>query len=393
MRILSIGFPIPGPNIENFRFLAAPAWFDYDAVIADPEAIGRELNEAKAQEAVRAIANRHCEAERLLSHGGMIVCIARPPANGPANYAWLPAPPGITLDEPLLRAATGTAITGLDIDHPFARAVQRIAKQLSYQSYFDESAQGFAEHGTVLARSAGAAAVSVELRMGPGRIVFLPGPGRQLTAEERYHLSAELREAIRNTLRPPSGSGPPAWLEQYARSAIPSPVTPDASASDSDGCLALLWQEGGEGFEAAVRAAFTLLGFRVQPSDLEQPAMVYLRDQASGERSALLEVSASEEAVGLDGHYRLRRRLEEAIEKGAPRRGVLVINGYRRTPPDERPPQYTEGLLHLAELMRYCLVTGEQLFHAVRAALAGDSTTVRAFCERVLTAEGALKQD
>jgi hypothetical protein len=95
----------------------------------------------------------------------------------------------------------------------------------------------------------------------------------------------------------------------------------------------------------------------------------------------------------MDAHYRLRRRLEEAIAAAAPKRGLLIVNGYRRTPPAERPQQYTDQLRLAAEQLRYCLATTEQLFHAVRASLSGDAATVERFRDRLLATEGVLENE
>jgi hypothetical protein len=137
-----------------------------------------------------------------------------------------------------------------------------------------------------------------------------------------------------------------------------------------------------------VRAALELIGFRIAARDVDEPAEARLDDT-----TLLLEVDASGEAVGMDGHHRLRRRLEEAIAAGKPKRGLLVINGYRAKSPAERPPQYDESLRVAAESMRYCVATTEQLFQAVRAALEGDEATVGSFRERLLATEGILRND
>jgi hypothetical protein len=155
----------------------------------------------------------------------------------------------------------------------------------------------------------------------------------------------------------------------------------------------LLWQAGKYGLEEPVRAALALLGFRVVPQDIDAPAELWLEADRRSKRTALLEVEAGDDAVGLDGHYRLRRRLEEAIAQGKPQRGLLIISGYRTQPPAERPAQYQDTLRVAAESMRYCVATTGQLFQAVRAALEGDEATVHAFRERLLTAEGIMQED
>jgi len=154
----------------------------------------------------------------------------------------------------------------------------------------------------------------------------------------------------------------------------------------------LLWEQGHLGLEEAVRQALTLIGFRVAPEALDAPAQIMFDDSPT-ERPVLLETDASDEAVSLDAHYRLRRRLEDSIAAGSPKRGLLVINGYRRTAPAERPQQYTEELRQSAERLRYCLATAEQLFHAIRASLSGDDATVAHFRERLVTTEGVLQED
>jgi hypothetical protein len=112
-----------------------------------------------------------------------------------------------------------------------------------------------------------------------------------------------------------------------------------------------------------VRDALRLLGFQVT-DDLDRPAEAVWEGQ-----TVLLEVEGSPEAVGMAPHHRLRRRLEEALERTAqPQRGLIVVNGYRLRPPEERPAQYADALRVAAETMRYGLVTGHQLFSAVERA-------------------------
>jgi hypothetical protein len=224
-------------------------------------------------------------------------------------------------------------------------------------------------------------------------------------------VSEALQEAVRQTLRLASASAAPRWLRDYGlpglderlaeRDEADKRLTEAQAALESSNEAAdeleryrrLLWEEGRFGLEEAVRRALTLLGFRVTPGDLGAPAQIDLEGPALERRVALLETDASEAAAGMDAHYRLRRRLEDAIAAGSPKRGLLVINGYRRTPPAERSQQYTNELRLAAESLRYCLATTEQMFHAVRAALSDDSATVERFRERLLTTEGMLQED
>jgi hypothetical protein len=49
MRLLAIGFSLPSPDIDNYSVLTAPSYFDYDALLVDPEsltAIAASLSQA-----------------------------------------------------------------------------------------------------------------------------------------------------------------------------------------------------------------------------------------------------------------------------------------------------------------------------------------------------------
>lgn len=437
MRILTLGAPMPGPQVDNHSFANAPAFFDYDAIVVAPRALSQLIEEVVSGDAEHAtrtgerlvngpagpdtvplsdlLRDRRAETARLLRRGGLVVCHAEPNAPHPGvagfsncdRYCWLPAPDGLQYGPPMLLRGGGSELALPETDHPFGAYVAQLHTRLAYSAYFADDVAGT---GRVFARSAGGAVVGVDLAVDGGRVVFLPQPARPPTADERYAFSNALQEAIRGTLRLAAAAHPPAWLAGYDLPGLAErrAARDDAAASTDAGQQALaaagesldeleryrrlLWQEGRFGLEEPVRQALALLGFRVVPEDLDKPASLQL-GEGGEQRAACLEVEGGVEAIGLEGHHRLRHRLEEAIAQSSPTRGVLVINGYRRLPPAERPPQYQEPLRIAAETMRYCLVTTGQLFHAVRAALAGDDATVRAFCERLLTTDGVLRED
>ena len=438
MRILSLGFPMPGPPVDNHSFAGAPTFFDYDALVVDPQALSQlieEIADGSERHITRAgdrvlngpggpgtvgladlLRDRRDETARLLARGGVVVCFAYPNvvhgrvAGWAAcdRYCWLPAPDALRYTEPFLRRGDGTQLRPEPVSHPFTPFLTRFQSRLAYHAYFDDAALS---PGQVLARSAGGAPIAIELPAGEGRIVFLPPPARPLAGEERYEASSALQEAIRQMLRLASASAAPYWLHEYQLPGLADQFDARAQAEvqlneaqkaletsaealdDLERYRRLLWQEGRYGLEDGVRVALALLGFHVYPQELDKPAQVALRDDRQQTRVALLEVDASEEAAGMNGHHRLRQRLEEAIAQGKPAIGLLFVNGYRRTPPAERPPQYDDALRVAAERLRYCLATTEQLYHAVRAALEGDDATVSAFRERLLTTEGVLQQD
>jgi len=98
--ILSLGFPMPGPLVDNYNFLTAPSFFDYDAIVVEPSALSQLIEDvARAEHEVqtfagRAVRNeprepqdesladvllrRRDETSAALENGAVIVCFAHP---------------------------------------------------------------------------------------------------------------------------------------------------------------------------------------------------------------------------------------------------------------------------------------------------------------------------
>src|SRR3989304_4541686 len=94
MRILSLGFPLPGAPIDNHTFAGAPTFFDYDALVVDPRALSQLIEEVidgsaayvtRSGERVtnasdspdtlalaQLLRNRHEETNRLRAPGGVV---------------------------------------------------------------------------------------------------------------------------------------------------------------------------------------------------------------------------------------------------------------------------------------------------------------------------------
>jgi hypothetical protein len=431
MRVLVIGFPLPDPQIDNYNFLSAPSFFDYDALVVDTASVSRAIEEVVDQSQERltyaeqpvvngpasplavgladALRRRQDETQRLLARGHLVVCFAYPDVPHPRvtgfpgchRYYWLPAPAGLTYAPPHLMPGEGAEVLSTETDHPFAPYIDRFRTNLLYRAYFSEGDLG--PGARVFARSAGGAAVGVELAVGNGRVVFLPPIRSPATGTDRYPIAERILDCTRHTLSMAAAGPPPAWAGRYALPGLAERETERQEAErDLAGAEArlaaaraeaetleryrrLLWQEGKHGLEPVVRDALRLLGFKVT-DDLDRPA-----EAVSGEETLLVEVEGSSEAVDMAPHYRLRRRLEEALEKAARRqRGLIVVNGYRLRPPDERPAQYSDALCAAAGSMRYGLVTGLHLFRAVEKALEKDEAAVAAFRDSVLHVEGPL---
>lgn len=437
MRTLILGYPLPNPSFDNYTFLNAPAFFDYDAVVADPAGVTRVVKEVLGQAAVHVtyldqpvvngpsspaavgladqLLRRREETARLLGRGGLVVCFLRPNVvhggvagfPGCDRYSWLPAPSGLIYGDGHLPAGEGHGLVVTAPAHPFARYIEEQRPFLRYDAYLaDDRVPGFAAFGSVFARSVGGAAVGVELAAGGGRIVLLPSPDGLPEGHPRTGIARTLVRCLEGYLGGQVEERTPAWVEAEGLPGLePLQAEEERAAqrwAEAEAALAaaraqreelakyrrLLWQEGKLGLEAAVRDALRLLGFWVS-ADLDEPATL----TAEGE-TVFLEVDGSSETVEMEPHYRLRQRREDELRRsGRLPRGLLVVNGYRLLPPEERPPQYIDALRIAAESMRYCLMTGQQLLELVRRALAGaDEEALRCLRQAILAAEGELQQ-
>lgn len=435
MRILVLGFPLPNPQIDNYTFISAPCLFDYDAVVIDPAAASQAVEEVIDQRAEHTtwarepvvngfgdpvavgladiLRRRQEETVRYLSNGGLIVCFAYPDILHPRvsgftgyhRYWWLPAPPGLSYREPHLVRGSGRHIIVTDYSHPFSLYGHEGHTGLAYRAYFTEDVPGFGSFAKVFMRSAGGAAVGVELRVLNGRVIFLPPPRELGVGSDRIPLASALVECVRRALAREAEQGAPAWVDQYS---LPGLAELSRARDEAQQRLAhaeeemkeaercreevaryqrLLWQEGKPGLEAVVRDALRLLGFAVT-EDLDTPGIL----EADGV-TLFLETEGSSEAVDMSPHYRLRRRREEELQKaGRMVQGLLVVNGFRGEPPEGRPPQFIDALRLAAESMRYCLLTADGLFRMVQEALAGASEErLKALRQLIISAEGELR--
>ena len=435
MRILSLGYPLPNPQIDNYSFAGAPCFFDYDAMVVDPEALSRLIEEIVDQTAEHATAERQPvvsgatgpvttgladvlrrrqeETARLLANGGSVVCIIRPDVlhhrvagfTGCDRYFWLPAPAGLQYREPHLMAGHGQSILITDHDHPFATYVESFRGRLAYSAYFAVGIPGFANWAHVFARSAGGAAVGVELRVDAGRVVFIPHVRDLAPGANRHPVASSIVDCLRRLQGQAVEESPPPWVKQFT---LPGSAELEAKHAAAEEELAaaqakatearahlgeidkfrrLLWQEGKYGLEAAAREAFAALGCQTS-DDVDEPCVLY-----RGSERLLLEVEGSPAAVGMEAHYRLRRRLEEAIAEGRPQKGVVLVNGYRLSAPESREVEYVDALRVAAESMRYCLLTTSQLFEVVRRHMEGDGQVAQAFWQRLMSCEGVFGLD
>lgn len=435
MRVLVIGFPLPSPQIDNFNLLTSPSWFDYDGVVVEPLSVSqviedvleaREEHQTRAEEPVvnrptgplavglvDVIKRRRAEAQFLLQNGGVIVVFGRPNVlhegiagfAGCDRYAWLPAPAGVAWEPPFLLRAEGGDAHVSDPLHPFARFVESNARWISYRVRFDETVPGFPGFGKVFARSTGGAAVGVELRVLNGKVIFLPAFGSIAYGDPRYELAAQMLDAVRRASQKDVAQEEPGWARDVPLPGVDELTAKAQEASDALDAAeealnealtelekvakyrALLWQEGSLGLEPLVRDAFRTLGFAVE-SDPDKPGWI-----ADGSLTAFYEVQGSTGAVPEYPYFRLQKRLEkDLLNTRQPKRGLIVINGFREQRPEIREAQASETLRIAAENYRYALLTTERLLEMVRFVLEEPLDAVRRSMlrERLLKATGEV---
>jgi len=425
-RILSLGFPLPGSAVDNYNFLSAPSFFDYDALVVDPASLAtliegilagaieeRTFGDAPVRNAPAApgvaslgdvLVRRRDETRLLLERGGIVVCFARPPslhrgivgADPYGDDDWLggaPAAAGLRIVP-----ADGTRVSVTDYEHPIAAFVEGQSANIAYAACFERAGEGV----RVFATSAGGQAVAADAPALAGRLVYVPALRQPPPGDQRYVASDALQAGIRRMLGVAAEGREPPWIGRFPVPGIDerrqemqdAHAARDAAASAAAGADAaydalaryrrLLWQEGALGLEEVVVESLRLLGFDVH---VDAGGAIDLRS----EPTTLVEVAASEHAVELEAHHRLRQRIERVIEaRGSAPRGVLFVNGYRLQPPGERPEQVTDRVRTAAETMRYCVATTASLFDAVVAALCGRDDEVAAYRERLCTHDGLL---
>jgi len=428
-RILSLGFPLPGPLVDNYTFLSAPSFFDYDAIVVDLRALsllidgvldGSAEAETFGGARVRArdaghgdeplstiLLRRRGEAAMLLDNGGAIVCFASPPAAHAVPGAgeiddafWLPDDAARACRAPALVPADGRKVYAADGRHPLATFVSSQAANIAYRARFDVA--HIAGAG-VVARSEGGAAVGIELPRERGRIALLPALAGTPGGDARYTMSDAFQAGIRRLLGAMAEGREPSWIAAFTLPGLDerTAALDTARATRDEAQLALdaaelardelaryrrlLWQEGPLGLHDVVIAALRLLGFDVYAND---PNAIEVRD---GDVSALVEIEASEYPVAMAPHERLRDRTEDTFQKrtAAPR-GVIFVNGRRLLSPATREDEVTPALRLAAETMRYCVAPTSTLFAAVAATFSGDADAAPAYRRLILTADGVL---
>jgi len=205
MRALVVGIPLPHVSFDNYSFVSAPAFSDYQRLIVESSSVSAVVEEvvggggehrdfaghlvhngsstAFAFSLQQLLQMRRRESDWFFARGGVAVCFAHPDVVHPGveglcgwrRYSWLPAPPGFHYEEHLLPGFGTPGAEVSDADHPFAPCIAELAPRVAYRATIDETAPNFSDYARVFARrSSGGAAIAAELVLGSGRLVLLP---------------------------------------------------------------------------------------------------------------------------------------------------------------------------------------------------------------------------
>ena len=435
MRLLSIGYPLQNRDVDNYNVLTAPSYFDYDAVIIDPQSITNVakslvdgdatanafddrpvvngITTAASVAAADQIRRRLRETEALLEQGGLVLVMARPNATqsgvigleGCDRYSWLPAPEGLAWSAPLLQAAEGTNVHITDDTSPAAALVREHRRNLGFRAVFDGRHPAFQRAAHIWAEARPGLPVGVDFLAMGGRICFIP-PIITNTTARGSQLPSAIVDAARGLLGERARQTPPIWTGALA---LPGLDAAEASVSTHEQAISeatellddartheseiaiyrdLLWSDG-PAFREAVRRSLVLLGFE-EEGDPDSPLVV-----KDGDTEALVELESVGGQVAEWPYVRLQRRLDERLLKdGTLLKGIIVANGHRTTDPKTREEPLSKPLQIACENYRYSLLTAETLFELVVIALGdADAERLEGIRRRIVRGSGLMTSE
>lgn len=414
MRVLALGWEVAGPGVVIGEFPSAESFASFDAVLVDPEPLPdlwrphaalepdgvwrlhpeRDYGLSRALE--RLFSARRGELEDLLLRGGGALGVrVRDPGAGvevPGNpprrydrYAFLPraslvaGPHHLALPGGLrFVPRRGRDLLLPEPAHPLTPYLEGVG---GYEAVI-VSALGapLGEFGTVLARNRVGDAVALDLRVGPGRVLFLPaGPGDAPSGALLAGLAALLAEPLPPDL--------PDWIGNYPLPGEEALAARERELAEREARIraereelrrerekfdrlrALISPRGLAGFLSAVGAALEALGFAVASG--EGPATLRA---AAPEGELLVRAALSPfEPVGPGEHRALLLDLDRLRTAGEDVRGMLVCLAEPRLDPRRRGPQWTEAVRRGCADHRLVLASAYDLFKAVRHVLGGAS--------------------
>lgn len=433
MQVLSISHRMQNRELHNASIFNAPNIYDFDGILVDAHAMSETIREAAeaagaylthndipivngaSVDGFAGIADvlhrRREEFVRALELGIPIAVIPAPVEQitniagfqGLDRYWFLPAPEGMSWDAATIVGGEGPNLSITDYHHPFVGLIEASGRELRYRAHINERAQGFPTDAHVFARSAGGAAVGVEIPVLNGSVIFTPGPRE---AGARWLLQREgdaVVQAFRDRLDVEEEITP-SWVAkttvprlddrqealEHAESALALAQGEFDSARNARDAVAVLrevlWVGGAQAQRRGVTACALALGYEV--TETSDGDLILAADGLE----LYLEVAATRDQVEMGPHYALRARLDALLEERAlAARGLVVVTGHRLLDPQIRKQQYSNSLRVAAESVGFALVLTEHLFAGAVAALEGaDATTLSTIRERLATTNGVV---
>jgi hypothetical protein len=146
-----------------------------------------------------------------------------------------------------------------------------------------------------------------------------------------------------------------------------------------EGFKAILYETGVAPLQNVVEAAFKELGFKTLPSDVSDEFYV----EFNGTR-ALIEVKGVEKSASLtDLRQLLDYQLEHEQKYGTAIKSILVVNAWRKLPPERRglakTPVFPDNVVKRASANHIALLDTLELFKALNACWLGEVDTQHLF--------------
>jgi hypothetical protein len=415
LRILTLGVLATNDRITSILTFEDPISIsDFDAFVCDPDAVGAyfrgvgkggpiDYTATINHEMLRDKLNgkRQQVEELLRTKGGVVICYLRDPditlatqvrQNGVIHESRFGKYFFLDQIEILssyripfysVKGGVGRETKPAPTATSAARHYFRtLSPNLRFHAYFQSDFKSLGTMAIPIAYDSVQHCTALQVKVGEGRVLFLPVP-HDLPSER---IGAALVQTVSRILQPEEDIDEPLWstpiqvpgaekhdakieeLRERLKDVKSQLTQLQSSKAEISSYKRLLFGTGKGVLEPVVRSAFRLLGFDVlEPEQYNGEWDVELHDE--GGRTALVEVEGAEASIGVDKYRQLLDYINDEELQGRSHKGILVGNGFRNHPPDERGGQFSEPVIRAAHRMSFCLIPTSELFKAVCAIL------------------------
>lgn len=293
------------------------------------------------------------------------------------NYSWIPDESKRRFTQRLI-TGTGTSLKLTRKDHMFSPYFYAFQKELSFHAYLDMPVDDF-DLGDVFIANSTDLAVGFTMRVSNGVIAFLPR--FKATEENNNKFIGILLGIAKKHFGSETPTNPPDWTESIK---IPGVQVLTKGVSDVEAKIQELYAkkqkiekqinglndykfllyEQGHALERKVVDSLRLLGFKAETVSGENTDFDVIIESEEGR--GIVEVEGKDNS---SIHKNKIDQLLSAINQDAEQRdafakGILVGNHYRLKPVNERGEPFTETVIKLAKQYHYALITTVELFKA-----------------------------